>query len=103
MLTETVETLPKTTIGSEILETGSDALIIPMPIKENFFYWLLLVLAKYSFWKFLHLCLMAIIFFPVHPKEISLHGGSEKREGGMGGACYICPDNSNANKRNGPG
>ncbi len=33
---------------------------------------------------------MVINFFPVHPKEISLQGGSEKREGGMGGACYIC-------------
>ena len=35
--------------------------------------------------------------------QISLQGGSEKKEGGMGGACYICLDNSDANKRNGPG
>ena len=46
---------------------------------------------------------MAINFFPVHPKEMSLQGGSEKREGGMGGACYICAEESDANKRNGPG
>ncbi len=44
-----------------------------------------------------------MLLFSVHAKETSLQGGSEKREGGMGGACYICPDNSDANKRNGPG